>query len=72
MGDRCSDARNSVSEGVATAGGVIALGDRAGVELPICQAVADLVSGARSLDQLIESLLARPITREFNHDEALK
>ncbi|MEL7487912.1 MAG: NAD(P)H-dependent glycerol-3-phosphate dehydrogenase [Pseudomonadota bacterium] len=57
--------RRSVSEGVATAAGVVALGARAGVELPICEAVAALVSGEASLDALIEKLLSRPLTREF-------
>ena len=57
-------ARNSVSEGVATAAGVVALGEKAGVDLPICKAVADLVDGARSIDEIITDLLARPLKTE--------
>jgi glycerol-3-phosphate dehydrogenase (NAD(P)+) len=37
---------------------------RAGVDLPICAAVADLVSGARGLDEIIAALLARPLKSE--------
>ncbi|MEQ8179845.1 MAG: NAD(P)H-dependent glycerol-3-phosphate dehydrogenase [Amphiplicatus sp.] len=56
--------RNSVSEGVATAGAVVELGRRAGVDLPICAAVADLVAGGRSIDDIIVDLLARPLKQE--------
>ena len=57
-------ARNSVSEGVATAAGVVALGEKTGVDLPICKAVADLVAGVRSMDEIIADLLARPLRAE--------
>lgn len=57
-------ARNTVSEGVATAAAVTALAAKAGVETPICAAVADLVSGARALDAIIADLLARPFKPE--------
>lgn len=57
-------ARNSVSEGVATAPAVVAMAKAAGVEMPICAAVADLVSGARGLDAIIAALLARPLKSE--------
>ena len=57
-------ARNTVSEGVATAPAVVALGEKAGVDLPICNAVADLVAGARSIDAIIADLLARPFKQE--------
>lgn len=56
--------RNSVAEGVATAGAVVARAQAANVELPICAAVADLVSGARSIDAIIADLLARPFRQE--------
>jgi glycerol-3-phosphate dehydrogenase (NAD(P)+) len=50
--------RSSVTEGVATAAALVA---RAGkVELPICQAVADFLSGRKTLDQSITQLLSRP------------
>lgn len=50
--------RSSVTEGVATAAALVA---RAGdVDLPICRAVADLLAGAKTLDQAITHLLSRP------------
>jgi glycerol-3-phosphate dehydrogenase (NAD(P)+) len=56
--------RRAVTEGVATAPAVVAMAARAGVDLPICAAVADLVSGARGLDEIIAALLARPLKSE--------
>ncbi len=56
--------RNSVSEGVATAGAIHALADKAGVEAPICEAVAAVVSGAKSVDEIIAALMARPLKSE--------
>jgi glycerol-3-phosphate dehydrogenase (NAD(P)+) len=50
--------RSGVTEGVPTAAALVA---RAGaVDLPICQAVADLLAGAKTLDQAIAELLSRP------------
>jgi glycerol-3-phosphate dehydrogenase (NAD(P)+) len=56
--------RTSVAEGVATASAVVARAEAAGVDMPISAAVADLVSGASSVDALIASLLARPFRFE--------
>lgn len=56
--------RTSVTEGVATAPAVVAMAKAAGVEMPICAAVADLVAGARGLDEIIAALLARPLKAE--------
>ncbi|MEO1241319.1 MAG: NAD(P)H-dependent glycerol-3-phosphate dehydrogenase [Pseudomonadota bacterium] len=56
--------RNTVSEGVATAGAVTALAAKADIEMPICAAVAALVDGEKSVDQIIADLLARPIKTE--------
>lgn len=56
--------RNAVTEGVSTAPAVVAMAKAAGVEMPICAAVADLVSGARGLDEIIAALLARPLKAE--------
>jgi glycerol-3-phosphate dehydrogenase (NAD(P)+) len=56
--------RNTVAEGVATAPAVVALATKAGVDMPICAAVADLVSGARSIDAIVADLLARPLKQE--------
>ncbi|MCB2096581.1 MAG: NAD(P)-dependent glycerol-3-phosphate dehydrogenase [Parvularculaceae bacterium] len=56
--------RRAVTEGVATAPAVVAMAKAAGVDMPICAAVADLVSGARGLDEIIAALLARPLKSE--------
>lgn len=56
--------RKTVSEGVATAGAIHALAVKAGVEAPICEAVAELVSGAKSVDEIIAALMARPFRTE--------
>jgi glycerol-3-phosphate dehydrogenase (NAD(P)+) len=50
--------RSAVTEGVPTAAALVA---RAGeVDLPICRAVAELLAGAKTLDQAIAQLLSRP------------
>ena len=56
--------RKTVSEGVATAGAIHALAEKAGVEAPVCEAVAALVSGAKSVDEIIAALMARPLKSE--------
>jgi glycerol-3-phosphate dehydrogenase (NAD(P)+) len=58
-------ARNAVTEGVATAPAVAALARREGVDMPICQAVDAVLSGALSVDAAIEALLARPFKPEI-------
>ncbi|MGP1275874.1 MAG: NAD(P)H-dependent glycerol-3-phosphate dehydrogenase [Caulobacterales bacterium] len=57
-------ARNSVTEGVASAPAVFELAARHGVDMPICEAVAAIISGASSVDTAISGLLARPFTSE--------
>ncbi|PWE18195.1 glycerol-3-phosphate dehydrogenase [Marinicauda salina] len=57
-------ARNSVTEGVATAPAVVALAERHGVEMPICESVSRVVSGDAHVDAAIEELLARPFRDE--------
>ena len=56
--------RNSVTEGVATAPALIALAEREGVSMPICEAVDDTLSNRMSLDEAIRDLLSRPFTQE--------
>lgn len=56
--------RKSVSEGVPTAAAVVALAEKAGVDMPICEAVAALVDGRKSVDRIIEELLSRPFRTE--------
>ncbi|WP_417490358.1 NAD(P)H-dependent glycerol-3-phosphate dehydrogenase [Maricaulis sp.] len=56
--------RRSVTEGVASAPAVVALAKREGVEMPICEAVDDILAGRTSVEDAIETLLARPFTLE--------
>jgi glycerol-3-phosphate dehydrogenase (NAD(P)+) len=60
-GEKLADvlaSRSAVTEGVATAPALVARA--AGVELPICAAVASLLAGHTTLTQAIAALLARP------------
>jgi len=57
-------ARKAVTEGVASAPAVVALGEKHGVDLPICQAVDDVLSGRSGLDTAIDALLNRPFRAE--------
>ncbi len=64
-GERLSDvlaARSAVTEGVATAPALVARA--AGIDLPICTAVADLLAGRITVAEAISSLLARPRRNE--------
>ncbi len=51
-------------EGVATARAACQLGARHGVELPIAAAVADVLEGAATIGEAMDTLLARPLTTE--------
>ncbi len=57
-------ARKSVSEGVHTAGVVSGLAARHGIDMPVCEAVADIVSRNASVDEQISKLLSRPLKAE--------
>ena len=52
--------RVGVTEGVATAPALVARAAAAGVELPICAAVADLLAGGVTVAEAMGRLLARP------------
>jgi glycerol-3-phosphate dehydrogenase (NAD(P)+) len=52
-------ARNSVTEGVATAPALKEMAAKLGVEMPICNAMADILSGELNVDSAIAQLLAR-------------
>jgi len=56
--------RRSVTEGVASAPAVVALAKRQGVEMPICEAVNEVLAGRTTVEAAIEALLARPFTLE--------
>ncbi len=56
--------RNAVTEGVFTAGAVTALARRLGVEMPICDAVDQVVNHGADVTDTIAALLGRPFARE--------
>jgi len=51
--------RTGVTEGVATAPALKRLAYKAGVEMPICASVADILAGQESIDAAITRLLSR-------------
>lgn len=57
--------RNSVAEGVYTATAVHKIATNRHLDMPICDSIADIVSGTKSVDEAITSLLARPFTAEL-------
>jgi len=52
--------RTSVAEGAATAPALLARAHRAGVEMPVCAAVAALLEGRFTVRQAVEDLMGRP------------
>jgi len=54
----------SIAEGVASAPAVAALAERHGVDMPICAAVAAILSGQADVDAAITRLLSRPLKSE--------
>jgi len=57
-------ARNSVSEGVHSATAVVALAQKYDIEMPIAEAVAEIVTAKATVDGVIAALLARPFRAE--------
>jgi glycerol-3-phosphate dehydrogenase (NAD(P)+) len=57
--------RHSVAEGAFTAEAVVNLAKRMDVDMPICEAVHETLSGIKSLDYVIKGLLERPIKNEL-------
>lgn len=51
-------------EGVATAEAVLALAAKKDVEMPIAQAVADVLNGRQQINQALATLMSRPLKRE--------
>lgn len=56
--------RKSVTEGVATAPAMVKVAARAGVEMPICAAVNDILSGHASVQDAMTALMSRPYKGE--------
>lgn len=62
--DEILSSRRSVSEGVHTAGVVSGLAERCGIDMPVCEAVADIVTRNADVDEQITKLLSRPLKAE--------
>ncbi|MGF3024460.1 NAD(P)H-dependent glycerol-3-phosphate dehydrogenase [Methylobacterium aquaticum] len=58
-------AGGKLAEGALTAQGLVALARRRGVEMPVAEAVAGVVSGTLHLDEAIAGLLSRPLRAEI-------
>ncbi|MBN8531612.1 MAG: NAD(P)-dependent glycerol-3-phosphate dehydrogenase [Alphaproteobacteria bacterium] len=57
--------RAGIVEGASTAQSVTELSRKLGVEMPICQAVSDILYKDSNVDDTIRQLLDRPFTREI-------
>ena len=60
-----SAAGQPLAEGVDTAPALVTRARQAGVEMPIAQAMADLISGALPLGEAVTRLMSRRLTSEF-------
>ena len=58
------DGKVSVAEGAATAPALMALAQSKGVDMPICEGVAAILSGRVEVGHAIEALLSRPFKAE--------
>ena len=58
-------ARNSVTEGVSTAPALTQLAAQKGIDMPICGAVAQIVTGKIDPKMAVAQLLSRPLKGEF-------
>ena len=56
--------KRSVAEGYESAPAVRQLGEKMGVDMPICLAVASLLTGETTVDQVVDNLLSRPLKTE--------
>lgn len=56
--------RTAVTEGASTAPALETLSDKLGVDMPICQAVADIIRGDIDVKEAMSALLSRPLTSE--------
>jgi len=60
--------RDSVAEGVSSASAVVALGASVGVDMPIAAAVDQILHQGGDIDEVINTLLARPFKTEGGGD----
>jgi glycerol-3-phosphate dehydrogenase (NAD(P)+) len=56
--------RQTVTEGVHTASAVVEMAAARGIDMPIAQAVHAVISGLATVDEAIDTLLARPLRAE--------
>ena len=59
------DERNSVAEGVYSASAAVGLAKQVDVEVPICNAVDQVINQSADIDSTIEGLLSRPLKFEI-------
>jgi glycerol-3-phosphate dehydrogenase (NAD(P)+) len=57
-------ARRAVTEGVSSAPAIVALAQKTGVVMPICEAMNAILCGEVSVEAAVEQLLSRPFTAE--------
>ena len=57
--------RNSIAEGVHSASAVTGLAKQLNVEVPICNAVDQVINQSADIDSMIEGLLSRPLKFEI-------
>ncbi len=62
--EEATDGLSSIAEGMYSAKAIDKLSKKLGVEMPITNAVNDLIERKRTLDEIIDDLLSRPIRRE--------
>ena len=56
--------RKAVTEGVTSAPAIVALAEKHGVDMPICEAMNAILAGKVCVDDAVEQLLSRPFTVE--------
>jgi glycerol-3-phosphate dehydrogenase (NAD(P)+) len=62
--EEAAKASNGVAEGVPTMQAVIKLGEKLGVQTPLCNAMNDVLTRGLSCEQMLEELFAGDITEE--------
>lgn len=59
-------ARRSVTEGVTTAEAVVTLAAKLGIDMPICAAIDQVLNHGAAIDDMLKSLLERPLRDEVD------
>ncbi|CAN0407620.1 unnamed protein product [Ectocarpus fasciculatus] len=74
--DTITTSMRMVAEGVKTASSVVALSDKMGVEMPICQEVFEVLHNKKPVMEALASLQGRPhshdLSLELKHSEGWK